>query len=80
MKVSVCRKCRYFRERRWSQYYEPRNYHPIGMSHKYGYCARWKKRCTEVKDTDCTPGQTTLFDATQRRDERESQSYPNDRK
>ena len=62
MKVSVCRKCKYFRERRWSQYYEPRNYHAIGMAHVYGYCVRMKQRCTEVKSNDCVPGQTSLFD------------------
>lgn len=62
MKVSVCRKCRYFRERRWSQYYEPRNYHPIGMTHVYAYCALRKVRCTEVSDRDCLPNQATLFD------------------
>lgn len=66
MKVGICRKCRYFRERRWSQYYKPRDYHPIGMTHVYAYCARWKKRCTEIKDTDCTPGQTMLFDGDKR--------------
>ena len=37
MKVSVCRN---FRERRWSQYYEPRDYHPIGMTHVYAYCVK----------------------------------------
>ena len=62
MKVSVCRKCKHFRERRWSTYYEPRHYHAIGIPHIYGYCDRWKKRCTEIRDKDCTPGQTTLFD------------------
>lgn len=61
MKVSICRKCRYFRERRWSQYYEPRNYHPIGMTHKYAYCALRKLRCTEVRERDCLPNQTTIF-------------------
>ena len=62
MKVSICRKCKHFRERRWSQYYEPRNYHAIGMTHVYGYCTRMKQRCVDVKDNDCVPGQTSLFD------------------
>lgn len=62
MKVSICRKCRYFRERRWSQYYEPKYYHPIGMTHVYAWCKLLNKRCTEVRDRDCTPNQTTLFD------------------
>ena len=62
MKVSICRKCRYFRERRWSHRYEPRDYHPIGMTHVYGYCAYMKKRCAEVKRTNCTPNQMTMFE------------------
>ena len=62
MKVSVCRKCRYFRERRWSQRYEPRDYHAIGMTHIYGYCALNKRRCMEVRTKDCTPNQMTIFD------------------
>jgi len=62
MKVSVCRKCRYFRERRWSARYEPRDYHPIGMTHVYGYCAFRMLRCADVKEKDCLPNQTTLFD------------------
>jgi len=65
MKVSICRKCRYFRERRWSHRYEPMGYHPIGMTHVYGYCLLRKARCMEVKNTDCTPGQTTIFDVAQ---------------
>lgn len=62
MRVRECRKCRFFRERRWSQYYEPKNYHAIGFTHKYGYCALMKQRCTEVKTIDCTPNQMTIFD------------------
>lgn len=62
MKVSVCRKCRHFRKHRWSQYYEPRNYHPIGMSHVYGYCAYMKRRCSDVKINDCIPNQITIFE------------------
>ena len=62
MKVSVCRKCKHFRERRWSQYYEPKHYHAIGFAHKYGYCARMKQRCVDVKIKDCVPGQVSLFE------------------
>lgn len=62
MKVSVCRKCGHFRERRWSQYYEPKYYHPIGFSHKYGFCNYMKKRCTDVKLRDCIPNQVSLLD------------------
>ena len=62
MKVSVCRKCRHFRERRWSHRYEPRDYHPIGMTHVYAYCALRKLRCADVNERECTPNQTTLFE------------------
>lgn len=61
MKVSECRKCRYFRERRWSQRYEPKDYHPIGMTHVYGWCAYRKSRCRQVKRRECTPNQIGFF-------------------
>ena len=49
MKVKQCERCEKYERRVWSQYYEPRNYHPIGMSHAYGYCKRYKIRCLLVK-------------------------------
>ena len=66
MKVSICRKCRYFRKHRWSQRYEPKNYHAIGFSHVYGWCAYMKKRCIDVKKNDCIPNQVTIFDKEER--------------
>lgn len=66
MKVSICRKCRYFRERRWSERYKPRDYHAIGMTHVYGWCCYMKKRCIEVKRTDCSPNQVKMFDTEER--------------
>lgn len=69
MKVGVCRKCRYFREHHWSTYYEPRNYHAIGIPHVYGYCALMKKRCLDVKITDCIPNQVTLFEGEIKQDD-----------
>lgn len=62
MKVSVCRKCEHYRERRWSQYYEPKHYHAIGFAHVYAYCAYMKQRCTDVKRTDCVPNQVSIID------------------
>lgn len=53
MRVSDCRKCEFHSERRYSTYYEPRNYHPIGMSHRYAFCELTKKRCSDVKNSEC---------------------------
>lgn len=53
MRVSNCRKCEFHSERRYSTYYEPRNYHPIGMSHRYAFCELTKRRCSDVKDSEC---------------------------
>ena len=53
MKVADCRQCHHMRERRYSTYHEPRNYHPIGMSHVYAWCEACKLRCSEVKKRDC---------------------------
>lgn len=49
MKVKQCERCEKYERRVWSQYYEPRNYHPIGMSHAYGYCKHHQERCSNVK-------------------------------
>lgn len=38
MRVRDCRKCKKYMRRVWSDYYIPRNYHPIGMSHAYAWC------------------------------------------
>ena len=62
MKVSACRKCKYFKEHQWSQRFKPRNYHAIGMTYTYGYCSYHKKRGSDVKRTDCIPNQITMFD------------------
>lgn len=55
MKVKECESCLYFSRRIWTQYYESKNYHPIGMTHAYGYCTKYKKRCVEVKS--CKKGE-----------------------
>lgn len=49
MKVKECEKCRYKKRHVWSTYYIPRDYHPIGMSHAYAYCALHQKRVRDVK-------------------------------
>ena len=48
MKVSNCKKCKYYQRKVWSTYYKPGNYHAIGVSHAYGYCTRYKCRCLDV--------------------------------
>lgn len=62
MKVSICRKCRHFRERWWSRYYEPKYYHAVRFSHKYGFCNYMKKRCADVKKCDYVPNQVSILD------------------
>lgn len=49
MKVRICEKCQYYQRKVWSHLYEPSNYHTIGMSHAYGFCQKYKKRCLSVK-------------------------------
>jgi len=53
MKVSKCERCKHYKRRVWSQRYEPTNYHAIGMSHAYGYCTAHKRRCREVRKSEC---------------------------
>ena len=53
MKVSYCEKCKCYERRKWSDYYVPKNYHPIGMSHAYGYCKLYCMRCSEIKPYIC---------------------------
>ena len=52
MVVKNCEKCMYCERRVWSHYYEPKNYHPIGMSHAYAYCRKHKQRVSKVKKCD----------------------------
>lgn len=52
MKVKECKKCPHCERRVWSSYYEPKNYHPIGMSHAYAYCKKHKKRVLHVRSCD----------------------------
>lgn len=49
MKVSRCEKCRHHERRRWMRQEFPANYHPIGMTHAYGYCKKHRQRCLKVK-------------------------------
>ena len=49
MRVKDCKGCEFCVRRTWSQYYEPKNYHPIGFSHAYAYCKKHKKRVSWVK-------------------------------
>lgn len=49
MRVKDCRGCEFCQRRTWSQYHEPKNYHPIGFSHAYAYCTKHRKRVSEVK-------------------------------
>ena len=49
MKVSECKKCRFFEHRIWSTTYTPKGYHTIGVSHAYGYCKKCGCRCLNVK-------------------------------
>jgi len=49
MRVKDCEKCKHCSRRSWVQYYKPKNYHAIGISHAYAYCGKHKKRVLEVK-------------------------------
>jgi len=66
MRASDCKKCPMYVRRVWSDYYVPKNYHPIGMSHAYAYCKLYKKRVLDVKKCarGASHGQTTLWSET----------------
>lgn len=49
MKVKECNLCPYFQRKRWVTYHTPNNYHAIGITHAYGYCSKYKRRCLEIK-------------------------------
>ncbi len=49
MKVSQCRKCKYYKRKVWSTSYKPASYRKIGVSHAYGYCELCNQRCLEIK-------------------------------
>ena len=34
--------------------YQPANFHMIGMTHRYAYCAFANKRCLEVRKSECS--------------------------
>ena len=53
MKVSICQKCPHYKRKRWTHRHQSANYHAIGMTHAYGYCEEWGKRCSEVSNADC---------------------------
>ena len=55
MRVKDCRKCQKCQRRVWKDYYIPRNYQPIGMSHAYAWCTFHKKRVRDVKE--CLKGE-----------------------
>ena len=48
MRVKDCKGCRHCERKVWSSSYKPSNYHAVGFSHAYHYCAYHKKRCLEV--------------------------------
>ena len=60
MKVKDCKKCPKCVRRTWKDYYVPRNYHPIGMTHAYAWCTLHKKRVRDVKN--CVKGGTYEHD------------------
>ena len=49
MKVTICKQCQHYRRRTWTQSYKPANYHEIGFTHAYGYCALHKERCLKIR-------------------------------
>ena len=50
MKVRDCQKCSQYRRRTWSHKHYSLGYHPIGMTHAYGYCKKHDARCCDVKN------------------------------
>ena len=53
MKVSICEKCPFYQRKTWSQRDKPKDYHAIGISHAYGYCKLFEKRCGDITKKSC---------------------------
>jgi hypothetical protein len=49
MKVSDCRKCRYFRELKWTETRRAQGYEDSFISHSFGFCHKHRKKCREVR-------------------------------
>ena len=49
MRVKDCQKCKYYKRRTWSHKHYSANYHPVGMTHAYGFCEKHKERCLLIK-------------------------------
>ena len=47
--MKKCKGCSHYERRTWSAKHYPADYHAIGMTHAYGYCLLYQKRCSEVK-------------------------------
>ena len=56
MKVRECQKCEHCKRRTWTQYYEPKNFHPIGFTHAYAYCEKHRKRVSAIKSCNVRRG------------------------
>ena len=56
MRVKDCKNCEHCQRRTWSQYHEPKNYHPIGFTHAYAYCKKHQSRVLEVKKCEMKGG------------------------
>lgn len=52
MRVKECEKCVHHRRKTWSHVHCPKGFHRIGMTHAYAYCAKYEKRCSEVKSCE----------------------------
>lgn len=53
MKVSECRNCEYFEERKYSIRHQPIGYHAVGLTYRFGWCLATFQRCIDVKKKDC---------------------------
>lgn len=54
MRISECKNCEFFKEKKYSITHYPANYHAVGFSYKYGFCEKKKNRCINVKKSECT--------------------------
>ena len=49
MKVRLCEGCKHYERRTWTTRHKPSGYHTIGITHAFGYCRKYAKRCLAVK-------------------------------
>ena len=49
MRASYCEKCKYHTSRTWSPVFKPQNSSAADITHRYGFCMYYWRKCSKVK-------------------------------